>query len=90
MELIFAYAELRIYQLGNDASRTWGIHEIVAIDSDGNQIDRSGWNLASTCNNGNDLKSAVDGDDGSAWSCNEPLASGTQNLYLVFKYVFFI
>jgi hypothetical protein len=78
--------ELRIYQLGNEPSRTWGVHEIVALDSDGNKIDPSGWNLASTCNNnGNDLKMAIDGNDGTAWSCKEPIASGTQNLYLVFK-----
>jgi hypothetical protein len=35
--------------------------------------------LASTCNNnGNDLKMAIDGNDGTAWSCKEPIASGTQ------------
>jgi glucose/arabinose dehydrogenase len=78
--------QLRIYQLGNEPSRTWGVHEIVALDSDGNKIDPSGWNLASTCNNnGNDLKMAIDNNDGTAWSCKEPIASGTQNLYLVFK-----
>ncbi len=78
--------ELRVYQLGSDASRTWAVHEIIALDSDGNMIDTSGWNLASTCNNdGNELKQAIDNNQGTAWSCKEPIAPGTQNLFLVFK-----